>query len=555
MQKAQSQKAVESLFQQRSTWEATWRDLGDHFSPYSYQLDVSETNQGDRKDQNIVDEQGIMSVRAAVSGLMSGATSPARRWFSLTPQDPQLADSIAVQRWCEDATERLDSIFQRTNLYKTLPVFYEDDLVFGTAAMTMLEVPGEELFDFQHQQMGTYALACDSRGRVNQYARKFKMTASQMVEAFGLNQCSMQVQNNARSETKSQEMMDVWHYVSPNWRWNAKQLHSSAKPFRSCYFEPGKTHDAYLAEQGFDEFPVIVGRWKVRGQDVYGRSPALDVLGSCRALQQYNLKTQYAIEKELDPPMNVPAGMHMTQISLLPGAQNQVPDGMGNQQLTPTHAVKFNIADAVLMLDRHSDRIRRGLFEDLFLMIANSDGDMTAREIIERQEEKIQQLGPVLLNLSHETQDPLVSRALAIAFRRGAMPPVPPELEGQTLKIVYVSTLAEAQDLVEAQAIAETVAFAGQVAAFDPNARHAINATEAIRKFGQKRRSDPDVVRDDEEVAALIGAEQQAMAEQRQAEQTELASKTAKNLSQSPTEGKNALTDTARAMEEQGAFE
>lgn len=548
--KSSYKKRVESLFNERTTWEPTWRDLGDHFAPNAYQKDASETNQGDRRDSAIVDETGVMAVRTAVSGLMGGSTSPVRRWFHLTTQDEQ-NEQNAAHRWLQEAGEKLEALFGRSNLYTVLPLFYKDYLVFGTAATAFLERSDDgSPFLFLHQQAGTYALACNAEGKVDSFARKSKMTAAQMVSQFGIERVSQSVRSAYKNAAARDKWFDVWHLIQPNERMDQRQLSNEFKPFMSCYFEP-TSEEKTLADEGFDEFPVIIGRWETPGQNVYGYSPARDVLGSCRALQAYNDKIQLAIEKEIDPPLNVPAGAFINNVSLLPGALNQVPDGMGGQGLVPTHQVQFRIDGGALMMDRHAARIKRGLFEDLFLMIANSNGEMTAREIVERQEEKIQQLGPVLLNLSHETLDPLIARALAIAFRRGLLPPPPPELEGRVLKVKYVSTLAQAQDLIEAQSIVETLGFAAQLEQAKPGTMDVLDTDAAMREYTRLRRAPAKIVRDLESVQAMREAQAQAAQAQAQAEQAAMQAKTVRDLAAAPTDAQNALTETVKAVEGQ----
>lgn len=543
----------------RNSWEGDWRDLGDHFSPYAYQANLTDANQGGRRDSQVIDPQGILSTRTAVSGLMAGLTNPTSRWCEIKPRNPDLATSKASLDWCKEATERLEARFARSNLYQMLPLMYEDILVFGTGASTMLEVPTDVLFHFGHQQMGTYSLANDDQGKVNTMARQFRMTAAQMVQAFGLANVSDKVKA-AIDNDLGQAWFDVGHILRPNATADRRRMLSQFKAFESCYYEPGTEQKAsdmnekILAEAGFDEFPLIVGRWKVRGSDVYGRGPALDIIGACRALQAYQYKMALAVDKELDPSLIAPAGMDVNNISLLPGSINSMPEG-SQGQLQPTHSVQLRLDHALMQIQDLRNQIKRGLFEDLFLMIANAKGQMTAREIIERQEEKVQQLGPVILNLSHEMLDPMISRGLAIMFRRGEMPEVPPELAGQPLKVEYVSGLAQAQQLIDAQAIVETTQFAMSLAPGQPAPPSVINVEASVREFARLRRSAPKIIRSEDEVAAIEEqAQQQAQAQQQQM-QAQQAADTAKTLAGADTSGQNALTDTANALQQQGGLQ
>src|SRR5690606_36004887 len=100
-------------------------------------------------------------------------------------------------------------------------------------------------------------------------------------------------------------------------------------------------------------------------------------------------------------------------------------------------------------IDATEGRIRHGMFTDLFLAMLLSDRrEMTAREVSERHDEKLLMLGPVLERVNDEVLDPLIDRTFAIMNRRGLLPPPPAELQGEQLKVEYISILHQAQKLV-----------------------------------------------------------------------------------------------------------
>ena len=70
---------------------------------------------------------------------------------------------------------------------------------------------------------------------------------------------------------------------------------------------------------------------------------------------------------------------------------------------------------------------------------------MTATEVLQRQEEKMRLLGPMVGRLQTEFLGPLIDRVFAIMMRRNAIADAPPEIQGQALKVEYVSPVARAQ--------------------------------------------------------------------------------------------------------------
>src|SRR5688572_18680106 len=68
-----------------------WRDIADYFYPRRvmslYEGEQRNTSRN-RRNTKIINTSSTMALRTLVSGLMSGATSPARPWFRLSTPDP-----------------------------------------------------------------------------------------------------------------------------------------------------------------------------------------------------------------------------------------------------------------------------------------------------------------------------------------------------------------------------------------------------------------------------------------------------------------------------------
>ena len=134
-------------------------------------------------------------------------------------------------------------------------------------------------------------------------------------------------------------------------------------------------------------------------------------------------------------------------------------------------------------------RINSAFYADLFLMLATQPvARMTATEVAERHEEKLLMLGPVLERLQNEMLDPLVGQAFEGMLQMGALPPLPPEMQGVPLNVEYVSMLAQAQQAVGTNSVdraqAQAAANAQAQAAQGAQTAHTLSQT------------DPDAVQD-----------------------------------------------------------
>jgi hypothetical protein len=77
-------------------------------------------------------------------------------------------------------------------------------------------------------------------------------------------------------------------------------------------------------------------------------------------------------------------------------------------------------------------RIQKGLFNDLFLMLENQPtaDRMTAYEVAQKLQEKLQVLGPVIESLLSDSLKPKLKRIYHILKRKGMIDEPPPSLQG-----------------------------------------------------------------------------------------------------------------------------
>lgn len=539
-----------ALENERSSFKDHWRDLSDFVLPRRSLFTLSDTNRGDRRNLRIIDSTATLAARTMASGMMGGITSPARPWKRLTTADPNLAELGPVKEWLHTVDKRMDTIFLRSNLYNALPNLYGDLGTFATGAM-LVEEDFDNILRFYTFPIGSYSLALDDKLRVRVFFREFRLTVRQVVERFGErdDQGNIKWENfsHAVMEHWKKKQFDVWidiyHVIQPNVNYNPSKADS--KLFESLYYEKGTSTAAgsaashshgpekFLRERGYDYFPVLCPRWQTTGEDVYGTNcPGMTALGDIKALQIMQKRKAQAVEKMVSPPMVGPPELKFAKASILPGDITYVPDRGGNQAFRPAHEVNIRLDALDGVIREHQFRIRRAYYEDLFLMLANTDRrEITAREIDERHEEKLLALGPVLEQLNQDLLDPLVDIAFLIMEHFGLLPPPPEELQGQALKVEYISIMHQAQKLAGLAGIERYASFVGEVAQIKPDAVDKFNADQAIDEYGEIIGVPPSVVVPDEEVAEIREVRAQAVEAAAQAEQLKTATGAVKDLS------------------------
>lgn len=525
------------------------QDLNRYIMPRQARFMPSDKGQ-DKRNRDIIVNTATMAANTLSSGMMTGVTSPARPWFNLTTDDQQLADNPAVKAWLYEVVQRMREVFIRSNLYNALPQLYMDLGVYGTGAIFEDE-DDEDGVRFYVLPVGSYVCAVSARGTVDTMYRRLRLSVRNLVEMFGEETVSESVRGMYRGGRHDQ-MIDVIHAVEPNlWRDHGK-IDATNMEYASVWMEANCPDDKLLRFSGYAEFPVMVPRWSVLDGEVWGYGPGMVALPDIKALQLESKQKLKMIAKIADPPMVGPSSLMNQRASLLPGDITYVDASGGMQGFQPAQTVDPGALNWLIQdIQECEQRIRRAFFEDLFLMLAQTDRrQITAREIEERHEEKLLVLGSVVERLNEELLDPLIDRTFGIMSRRGFLPEPPEELQGSPLKIEYISIMSQAQKMVGISGIERLTGFVGQVAQASPAVLDRINFDEAVEEYGRMLGVPPSVVLSDEQVASIRSdREQQAQAAQAM-QMAQQGAAIAKDASQAKTGGEdqNMLTDVMRMM-------
>jgi hypothetical protein len=155
---------------------------------------------------------------------------------------------------------------------------------------------------------------------------------------------------------------------------------------------------------------------------------------------------------------------------------------------------------------------------------------MTATEVMQRNEEKMRLLAPVLGRLQSEMLMPLINRTFNILLRKGILPTAPESLQGQTIDIEYVSPLARSQKQGDVQAILRTLEIITPMAQMSP-VMDFIDSDKMVSHLASVLGVPSKVIRSVDEVQNLrkqrAAAEQQAAQAQQDMQLAEAGGKVA----------------------------
>lgn len=548
----------QALRDKRSSWDTAWSDLSRHFLPFKFRSD-SDTEAGRKPEvlnKKVVDTTGILDMRTLAAGMQGGMTSPVRPWFKLSLEDEEAAKRHEAGEWLDDVTRRMLALLHNSNFYNSIHGLYADLGTFGTALM--LETADWSGLNFQLVNAGEYALDTNDKNEVDTFFRRMLMSARQIVLKFGEQKVPEVVRNAAKSKggTAFDQRFEVIHGVFPRKDPVYGKLGSGNMPFASVYwmrFADGGGKPHLLRESGFESFPAFAPRWDVSGTDVYGRSPAMDVLPDCRMLQAMNTTVLKMLHKNADPPVAAAAELKSVGVDLTPGGLNYLSSADGRmggvvpiQQIAPQ-----SIQYTMQAIEEVRGKIHEGMYSDLFKMLIQNDRrQITATEIDARQQEKLILVGPVVERLHKELLSPVIKRSYELMRRFDHLPPVPESLSGVQLRVEFVSVLAQAQRMVSTSSIDQTMAFMANAAQIDPSVLDNLNLDKTVHHYVEDLGAPASMLRSEDDVRGIREQRAQAQAQAEQQAQQAAAlqsiqdlSGAAKNLGQTPVgaDGQTAM--------------
>ena len=523
----------DALKEERSSWMSHWKDISEVLLPRAGRFLPTENNRGGRAAfRKILDSTGTRALRTLSGGMMSGMTSPARPWFRLTTFNPELDESYEVKVWMSQVTSLMQMVFYKSNTYRALQMSYEELGAFGTSA-TLIYDDFDRVIHCHPLTIGEFAIATDSRGRVNTVYREFRMTVAMLVQEFGLENVSRTVKD-LYDRGQMDEWVEVINAIEPRTERDPRKTDAKNMPYLSVYFEKSGDKGKVLRETGFTEFPAMCARWSVTGGDIYGTSPGMEALGDLCQLQQMQFRKSQAIDYKVHPPVLIPSEMKNMGTQFLPGGVIPYSNAQQAQQIRSAYMVDLDLNSLLVDIQDVRQRINEAFYRDIFMLMVNSsDKTMTATEVTERHEEKMLLMGPVLERLNAEMLDPLINIVFNKLVQADLLPPLPEDLQGQQLNVEFISILAQAQKAISTNAVDRMFSVLGNLAGMRPDIVDNVDLDFWPQWYADALGVDPRFIVSGKKVAVI--REQRAQAEQQAAamEQLQGATQAAKNMGMS----------------------
>ena len=509
-------KQLDKLKVQRASWERHWQEIGEYIVPRK--ADVTKIrSSGDKRMDNIYDGTAIHAAEMLSSSLHGMLTNPSMNWFDLAYLDEELNSDDEAKEYLESVTHIMHREFQRSNFAEQVHELYHDLITFGTGVMFIKDGVDGRGVRFSTRHISECYLDEDDDERVDTVFRKFKLSVRALAKQFGEDKIGDKMR--AKLNDNPYQEVTIIHVVMPRDERDVRKVDTGNKPFASVYIEPGQK--IILRESGFDEFPYVAPRFlKASFEKGYGRSPAMTALPDTKMINVMSRTTIKAAQKQTDPPLMVPDDGFVLPVRTKPGGLNFSRSG-SRDRIEPMN-IGANNPLGLQMEEQRRTAIRSAFYVDQLVLGAGPT--MTATEVIQRTEEKMRLLGPVLGRLQAELLQPMIERVFQLLVRQNKIPQPPQDIVDRNLDIEYVSPLAKAQRQSEVQSIMRLFELLSPLASVDPGVFDHLDTDGLVRYMLRTLSIPASVTKGQDDVTRTRQSRQeQEMAQQQMTEATQTA--------------------------------
>lgn len=520
------------LMEKRSTWESHWQEIADLMLPRKAEI-TKERARGDKRSTQIFDATGIHSLELLAASLHGMLTSSANRWFSLRYKEAVLNENDEAREWLEDSIDKMYLAFARSNFQQEIFENYHDLIAFGTSCL-MVEEDEDDIIRFSARHIKEIYVEENKKGLIDNVYRKFKLTVDQAIQKFGVENLSKEINNTYKSNPYDE--VEICHIVRPRFNYDSSKQDKKNMKFQSIYFEHSTDH--IISVGGFNENVYVVSRYLKSSTEIYGRSPAMNALPDVKVLNKMVEHGLKAAAKQIDPPLLVPDDSMLAPVRMTPGSLNYYRSG--SRDRIEALNIGQNTTATLNAENARREAIARMFHVDQLQIQSNRT--MTATEVLQRNEEKMRILGPVMGRIQSELLEPMINRVFSIMLRNRLFREAPPILANQEIDIEYVSPMALAQKGQELQNVMRGLELFGSLAQTMPVMDY-IDENGLVKQLVQTLGLPARMIKSDKEVQAIRMERQEAQQQQMQMQQQMAESEMAKNAAPLAKEVLNGSTE------------
>lgn len=487
-----------------ANWESHWKELSYYVIPQKDEIYGNYVD-GDKKENKLYDCTGVHANELLASALHSMLTNPSSVWFGLTSGVLEIDRRDDVRKYLQACVNLMIGVLNNSNFQTEVHEVYLDLGGFGTA-LFRVEEDEEMVVRFSARPIYEACVSENFKGLIDTVYYEYEMTLEQIKGQFGEEVFDGEMLEAYKANPIAKEK--VLHAIEPrNTDINAPSIPKNL-PFASYHIL--MKSKKLLKESGFHESPNIVPRFTKLSGEMFGRSPAMKALADIKMLNSMKKATIEAAQVSIFPPLQVPDDGVLLPIKTRPNSINYYRAG-SKDRIEPLNTGS-NIGLGENMMEIVRKQIKEAFFIDQ--LITPENDRMTATEILQRREEQLRALGPILGRMHFEFLRPLIDRVFNIMQRNGLLPKAPEIIANKKLDVVYTSMIAKAQRTIEAGNFDRAIAMIAPVANAQPEILDNIDGNALVKYASDIYGLPQELVRSDMEVKSIRRGRQQAQQEQ-----------------------------------------
>ena len=537
----------DELKENKADFESHLQDIASVMLPRRGGFAGTADPQGNRLNDEIIDATPQQAARGLASAMGTMMRPEGQKWFFIRAEDTRLNEDDEARGWFEESENRMRSrAFEnpKSRFRQTAGDADLDLVTFGTAAMFIGERRDIRGMLYQSLGLKNIYIVTDENGNVDGLIRRHMLNPRQAIQFFGAGKVAKSIKD-LEAQGKHNGKIEHIHVVMPR---TERGLGGFATdlPYMSIWIEVmGKEQ---LTESGFHEFPFVIPRFDTTTGEDWGRGPGMIALPDANMLQAVGETLIIGGQKMVEPPIFAPDDGTFNASNTFPGGITYYDAELAKELgRIPIEAMNVK-ADIKMGMELRLD-IREQVKNAFYKNVLNLpvDGpEMTATEVVKRDQEFLREMGGLFGRLESDYIAPIVERTFNVMLRAGAFPEIPEVLQGQNVRFEYESPLKKVRQQIEAAAARNwkedllTLAITGG----RPEVLDVLDV-DAYARFQADANSVPfRLQRSQEAIAAL--RQQRAEAQQAQmelaamesmAQSEEKGTKAMKNLMVKPTAG------------------
>lgn len=506
-------KEVVNAFRDAQAYRQNYENLWDRISR---KIDPRQNNFAESRGSNtprmprreqIFDSTATNALRRYVAGMEAYLTPSTQYW-----QRVSFSDRDLVKKYPWLFQTMTDTMFRMRNSrftnYRSAnnEVFHSGGL-FGTGCMYISEVPGRGIF-YRHVPLRQMYGCANYLGQVDTFFRKFSLNKRQAMQEFGdlTPQCIKDSNDNNR-------LWEFLHAVYPNDDNKGGRYVSDRYKWATKYILLDKDIEIYSG--GYTSCPYMMGKPNSFPDDlVYGYSPAMECLAEIATLNHFR-RTNLRIGDRMADPNILTSEEGIINPDALATLGGIVHGGLSEDGRPRVGVMQLpgNVNICYEELERSRKVINDSFMVTLFQVFQDTP-QMTATEVMARQQEKAAVLAPIAGSYKTSYIDPATTREFDIAMKERLFPEFPEEIvsalqAGEQFEFDYEPPAVKAQKMEQGVGVLNTINSTLPLVQLNPQLRHIYDAEKIVRYVNEFNCAPSDTLVSPDVFAQRVQAEQE----------------------------------------------